>query len=228
MRNAHVKERFGEKSTVGLIKREKVSGSPAKYTQEAVAEVKAMLKEGVDYLGGMKRFVRPGNKVVLKVNSVYAVPAEAAWNVDPRLVEALVGLIKDEVPEVGKIIVADDSAAVKQLPDIDTVDVMVTNGIAQAARNAGAEVICLEYDSHVRTTIPDARTFPYFECPKTLLDADVIITVPKWKNHVEGHMTLGIKNAQGFFTRVLKQGWHDGSPQRQREKARQRPPSQVH
>jgi len=217
MRNAHITERFGTKSTVGLIKREKVSGSPSKYTEKAVAEVKAMLKEGVDYVGGMKRFVKPGNTVVLKVNSVYATPPESGWNVDPRLVEALVGLIKDEVPNVGKIIVADDSAAVKQLPDIDTVDVMVTNGIAQAARKAGAEVICLEYDAHVRTTIPDARTFPYFECPKTLLDADVIITVPKWKNHIEGHMTLGVKNAQGYYTRILRQ---DGMTDHRNDKER--------
>lgn len=217
MRNAHIKERFGEKSTVALIKREKVRGGPADCTPEAVADVKGMLKEGVDYLGGMKRFVKPGNTVVLKVNSVYPVPAEAAWNVDPRLVEALVLLIKDEVPDVGKVIVADDSAAVKQLRDIDTVDVMNANGITAAARRAGAEVICLEYDAHVRTTIPDARTFPYFECPKTLLDADVIITVPKWKNHIEGYMTLGVKNAQGYYTRVLRQ---DGMTDHRNDKER--------
>lgn len=80
----------------------------------------------------------------MKVNSVYPVPPENAWNVDPRLVEALVTLIKEEVPEVRRVIVADDSAAVKQVPEVDSVDVMETNGIAQAARNAGAEVRCLD------------------------------------------------------------------------------------
>lgn len=210
-------EKFGKRSTVGLIKRDKVSGSPGKYDETAVKEVKSMLKEGIDYVGGMKKYVKPNDVVLLKVNSVYAVPPEAAWNVDPRLVEALVTLIREEVPEVRKIIVADDSAAVKQLPDVDSVDVMETNGIAQAARKAGAEVMCLEYDSHVRTTITDARTFPFFECPKALLDADVIITVPKWKNHIEGHMTLGIKNAQGYYTRVLKQ---DGQTDHRNDKER--------
>jgi uncharacterized protein (DUF362 family) len=210
-------EKFGEKSTVALIHRKKVSGSPGNYDQKAVDEVKAMLKEGVDYVGGMKKYVKPNDVVLLKVNSVYAVPAEAAWNVDPRLVEALVTLIKEEVPDVRKIIVADDSAAVKQLPDIDSVDVMEENGIAPAARRAGAEVLCLEYDAHIRTTITGARTFPYFECPKSLLDADVIITVPKWKNHIEGHMTLGIKNAQGYYTRVLRQ---DGMTDHRNDKER--------
>lgn len=210
-------QKFGEKSTVALIKRDKLSGSPGKYDQKAVEEVKGMLKEGIDYVGGMKKFVKPNDVVLLKVNSVYAVPPESAWNVDPRLIEALVILIKEEVPDVRKIIVADDSAAVKQMPDVDSVDVMEINCIAQAARRAGAEVRCLEYDAHTRVTIPDARTFPYFDYPKLLADADVIITVPKWKNHIEGHMTLGVKNAQGYYTRVLKQ---DGMTDHRNDKER--------
>jgi len=220
MKDSYASKRFGEKSTVALIKREKVSGTPAKYDQQAVDEVKGMLKEGVDYLGGMKKFVKPNDVVLLKVNSVYAVPPEAAWNVDPRLIEALVTLIREEVPDVRKIIVADDSAAVKQLPDLDSVDVMETNGIAPAARRAGAEVLCLEYDAHVRMTIPGARTFPYFDLPKAMADADVIISVPKWKNHIEGHMTLGIKNAQGYYCRILRQdGMSDPKNDKERRHA---------
>nr|HID57814.1 DUF362 domain-containing protein [Desulfobacterales bacterium] len=181
----------------------KVSGTPAKYDQQAVDEVKGMLKEGVDYLGGMKKFVKPNDVVLLKVNAVFGVPADAAWDTDPRVVEALVTLIKEEVPGVRKIIVADSSASTKQDPKMDSVEAMETAGIAQAARRAGAEVLCLEYDAHVRVTIPGARALPYFDLPKVIDDADVFISLPKWKNHVECRMTLGIKNAQGYYGRIL-------------------------
>ncbi len=192
-----------EKSTVALIHRPKVSGTPAKYGKEAVNEVKAMLKEGIDYLGGMTKFVKPGDKVLLKVNSVYNTPPDSAWNVDPRLVEALVGLIREEVPEVRRVIVADDSAAVKQVKDVDTIDVMEANGIAPAARRAGGEVLCMEWDSHIRVNIENARAFPYFYAAQSMLEADVLMSVPKWKTHIEGYMTLGLKNAEGYYTRTL-------------------------
>jgi uncharacterized protein (DUF362 family) len=210
-------EKFGDKSIVALIKREKIDGSPGTYSQKSVDDVKGMLKEGINYLGGITKIIKPNDVVLIKVNSVYAVPAESAWNVDPRLVEALITLIKEEVPEVRKIIVADDSAAVKQLPEVNSVDVMEVNGIAPAAHKAGAEVLCLEYDAHIKATIPDARTFPYFNLSKAMSDADVIITVPKWKTHIEGYMTLGLKNAEGYYTRILKQ---DGMTDQKNDKER--------
>jgi len=59
-------------------------------------EVKEMIKEAVDHIGGLPSFVKEGNTVVIKPNITYHLPMyEVAygWVTDPRVIEGLVELI---------------------------------------------------------------------------------------------------------------------------------------
>jgi uncharacterized protein (DUF362 family) len=44
-------------------------------------------------MGGMHNIVRSGDKVLIKINTVIPVPANAGFTTDPRMLEALIELV---------------------------------------------------------------------------------------------------------------------------------------
>src|SRR5688572_27176813 len=54
-----------------------------------------LVKEAIDHLGGMKRFVQPGHTVLLKPNQTVYYSAEDGCTTDPLVVGALIALAKE-------------------------------------------------------------------------------------------------------------------------------------
>lgn len=193
-------------SVVSLIHREDIPGSPNRY--QDVNVIKEMIKEGVDYLGGIKRFVRPGNKVAIKPNVFWPISAETALVTDPRVVKALVLLIREEVPKVGEIVIWEAAASCYQVWDGELSNGYKKAGYARMARAVGVRLIDGEYDEYVPTEIPNAWYLRRPSLPKTLLEADCYFSVPKLKTHNETIMTGAIKNQQGCLKSVEKAQHH--------------------
>ena len=72
-----------ERSTVALVRCDSYD----------VDEVYAALKRGVDLLGGLDRFVRAGEQILLKPNLLAGEPPEKAVTTHPALLEASVRLL---------------------------------------------------------------------------------------------------------------------------------------
>ena len=85
-----------EKPTVAVVHRDTVPGTPGAYDEAAVQVVYEMLKEAVDQVGGMRSVIEDGDKVVVRANSCWAAQPDSGIAGDPRLLEALVRLIRDE------------------------------------------------------------------------------------------------------------------------------------
>src|ERR1051325_7844157 len=137
-----------------------------------------LVKEVLDHLGGIAAFVKPGQTVLLKPNQTVYYSAEEGCTTDPLDVGALIRLAKEA--GAAKVQVAESSGGF-----FSTMQCMKITGMAAVAEGEGARLIYLGSDDTANRTvqIPNARVIQEVPLQVPLLDADVIIDVPKAKNH---------------------------------------------
>ena len=144
-------------------------------------------------LGGMKRFVRPGQRVLLKPNLLAGKPPEAAVTTHPALVKLVTELIR----EAGAEVVVGDS------PGIGSFErVAEKSGIRKAVESAGGQLIPFGETRSVGSL----GTFRQLELATAYLDADVIINLPKLKTHEMMTLTCAVKNLYGTVVGAAKAG----------------------
>ncbi len=139
-------------------------------SQERVLRV---VREAIDLLGGMKQFVKTGDTVLLKPNLTVFYSAEEGCTTDPLVVGALIRLAKEAGAE--RVIVGESSGEF-----FDSIQCMKITGVAAVAEREGAEMVDLGSDDtpNRNVKLPGGEIVPR---PAPLLDADVIINVPKPK-----------------------------------------------
>ena len=162
--------------------------------------VLALVKRAIDYLGGMSRFVRSGQTVLIKPNLTVFYSAEEGCTTDPLVVGALIRLAK--AAGAPRVQVAESSGGF-----FSSIECMKITGVAAVAEQEGAELIDLGSDrvENRLVRVPDGRLVQEVPLPVPLLDADVIIDVAKAKNHHIEPITGALKNWVG----VVNQHWRD-------------------
>ncbi|MDR0599181.1 MAG: DUF362 domain-containing protein [Treponema sp.] len=148
----------------------------------------AMFDRGMRILGGMGRFVKNGQTVVIKPNMSWDLAPEYASNTSPALVAAVVKHCRDAGAR--RVIVMDHSldyweSAVK------------TNGILAAATGAGAVYAPAEREGYYHRVVFNGRRLKEALVHETLLEADVFISVPVLKHHGGAGLTGSMKNLMG-------------------------------
>ena len=90
---------MGKATKVAVAHTDAALGKPGEYSAEQLARVKNMVRELADgSMGGMQNIVKPGQKVLIKINTVIPSPPNAGFTTDPQLLEALVELVKEQNP----------------------------------------------------------------------------------------------------------------------------------
>src|SRR6201994_3585495 len=90
---------MAKKTTVAIAHSNADLGKPADYSREQLDLVKAMIRDIADQtMGGLSGIVRKGDKVLIKINTVIPVPANEGFTTDPRMLEALIELVKEQGP----------------------------------------------------------------------------------------------------------------------------------
>src|SRR5687767_5337469 len=69
--------------------------------------VLSLVREAIDHLGGMRRFIAPGDTVLIKPNQTVYYSAEDGCTTDPLVVGALIRLAKEA--QAGRVQVAESS-----------------------------------------------------------------------------------------------------------------------
>lgn len=168
-------------------------GAPAATPKAAAAhgaDPATNVRRAVAALGGMERFVRKGETVIIKPNIGWDRLPEQAANTNPGVVAELVRLCR--AAGAGKVIVTD-------IPVNDPRRCFARSGIQAAALAAGAEV----FETAALRMVPAAvgGLAAGLEVPQQLLAADRVINVPVVKHHSLSRATLGMKNWFGAFGR---------------------------
>jgi len=159
-----------------------------------------LVRHAIDLLGGIKRFVKPGQTVLLKPNQTVYYSAEEGCTTDPLVIGALISLAK--AAGAKRVQVAESSGGF-----FSSLECMKVTGMAAVAEREGAELIDLgSNDTPNRAVqIPNGRVIQELQLPVPLLDADVIIDVPKAKNHHIEPISGALKNWVG----VVNQTWRN-------------------
>src|SRR3954449_1350389 len=130
---------MAKRTTVGIAHTNADIGKPAEYSREQLDVVKQMIRDIADQtMGGMANTIKPGNKVLIKINTVIPVPADAGFTTDPRMLEALIELVKEQNP--ARIQIGERCAM-----GGDTMKAMELCGIAEVAQRTGAELCPFEH-----------------------------------------------------------------------------------
>jgi len=149
-----------------------------------------MFRKAIGEFGGMEKFVKAGQKVVVKPNIGWDKVPELAGNTNPEL--------------VAEIIRECFAAGAKEVAVFDhTCDdwrkCYKNSGIEEAAKTAGAKVLPANEESYYREiTLPRAKNLKTAKVHSAILDCDVWINVPVLKNHGGAKMTISMKNHMGI------------------------------
>ena len=169
-------------------------------------QAEACIRALVEQMGGMGRFVRPGERIVLKANLLRAAPPESAICIHPAVVEAVARLVK----EAGGTPVICDSPGGALHKEAVLRSLYEKTGMAAAAAAAGAE---LSMDSSTRTvSLPEGKVLRQAEIITPVAEADGVIDLCKMKTHVLMSMTGAVKNLFGVIPGLSKVGYHATHP----------------
>jgi len=149
-----------------------------------------MFQRAIREMGGMGRFVRRGQRVVVKPNIAWDVPPERAANTNPELVGAVVKACIDAGAR--QVIVFDHTCDNWQRA-------YQNSGIEAAARAAGATVVPGNFERDYRqVTIPGGKRLTSALVHEQIINADVFINVPVLKHHASTEVTIAMKNLMGI------------------------------
>ena len=189
------RRRFLETSlavTAGLAARPVGAAAPDDLVDVAGTDPRAMVAAALAALGGIGRFVRPGDHVVLKPNAGFANPPAWATTTHPDVVVAVaqaclearakqVTVVEFPLGRGEKCLERCGlSAALAALP---AVKVKVLSGPADFQKVA----------------VPGGVELKSVEVAKAVLSADVLVNLPVAKAHGQAGVSFGLKNAMGLI-----------------------------
>jgi len=166
----------------------------ANYDPERLRET---LRRLLEPLGGIEAFVKPGQRVLLKPNLLSAKDPKRAITTHPNIVEA----VADEVRQAGATPFVGDSpgGAIRGIKRV-----WANTGMEEMARRAGLELVNFEASGSKGIKFGKYT----FYISKPVLDADVIISLPKLKTHSLTLLTCAVKNMFGVMPGFRKGEQH--------------------
>lgn len=168
------------------------------------SKARAAIKEALDLIGGLEKIISPGNRVLLKPNVLAIKRPEAAVTTHPSIVSAMCELVK----EAGGIPIVGDGSGVTSSASTATAEALRVSGIEEAALTSGAELINFETSGFVEVDVPGAKQFSRLHIAKAIVDADIIISLPKLKTHELTLYTGAVKNFFGVIPRKDRKDAH--------------------
>lgn len=152
-----------------------------------------MVRAAVDALGGMGRFVKPGDVVVVKPNICVAYhDYKYAATTNPWVVGAVVRLALEAGAKKVKVMDYPFGGTAEQAYSI--------SGIGDEVKNAGGQMVVMSNVKYVETAIPEGIDLKSTKIFDGVLQADVIINVPIAKHHELARLTLAMKNMMGVIS----------------------------
>jgi len=164
--------------------------------------VDLIVRTTLNFLGGMERFVQPGQVVFIKPNQTLFFLSDEGVTTDPWVVAALARLAFEA--GASRVQVGDTPGA-----GITPKEVMSITGMDDAARKAGAEIVYLDEAEQVELAVPNGKVVDKITLPEPIASADVLINVPKAKTHFVDVVSGALKNWMGAMRPDIRMRHHD-------------------
>ncbi|MCX7745683.1 MAG: DUF362 domain-containing protein [Clostridia bacterium] len=164
-------------------------------------KVREAVNRGLELIGGIKEFVSPGEKILLKPNLLAADVPEKCCTTHPSVFKA----VAEAFLQVGVNLSYGDSPALHN-PSAAAKKA----GIADIAEKLGVETA--DFVNGEEIYFEEGIQNKKFFIAKGVLEADGLISLPKLKTHFLAKMTGSIKNQFGCVPGELKGEFHVRMP----------------
>ena len=161
------------------------------------SRVNSAVKRIFSHFGGIERYVKKGDLVLLKANMLSANEISERVTTDPQIARA----VAVEVLNAGGKPVICDSPGLDKFSNVAK-----KSGLAAVAEEL--RIPCEELTTPTELPSSESAVFHKIEVSQKVLDADVIINLPKMKTHGQMVLTLGVKNLFGVVVAQRKAEWH--------------------
>lgn len=158
------------------------------------------VKQSIDLIGGPEAFAKPGDRVVVKPNIL---DITDIGTTDPRIVYTVSKIFSD----MGCNVIVGENPLV----GTKSSEVFEKMRTKEVAEKAGAKFIDFRKDEQVIVEVPNARGCTTLKIAKTVMEADLLVSVPAMKHHGLCNVTLGLKNMWGVIGPTQRQVGHRNS-----------------
>ena len=163
--------------------------------------VEAAVTRGLEILGGAGRFVRSGERIVLKPNLLVSTAPDKVTTTSARVFEA----VGRELAAAGADLSWGDS------PGIGSAESVARRaGILDVAAALGVPMA--DFATPRQVSFPEGGLIKQFTVAAGAIAADGIVTLPRMKTHALTRMTGAVKNQFGCIPGVLKSEFHARMP----------------
>lgn len=152
----------------------------------------SLVQRSISALGGIERFVKPGNDVIIKPNICGSGRTpEYATTTNPEVMAALVALCLGAGAKRVRVMDLPFASISSSEGAYDS------SGIAEAVGKAGGEMEVMASMKFQNTPVPNGQSITSCRVYQDILETDVLIDVPIAKHHGNTILTLGMKNLLG-------------------------------
>ncbi len=153
-------------------------------------EPDVMFDKAIEALGGIKKFVKPNQTVVVKPNIGWDVTPERAGNTNPKLVYRIIEQCK--YAGAKEVYVFDHTC--------DTWTRCYSNsGIEKAVKDAGGTIVSGDSEGYYHDVeIKKGKKLTSAKVHQLILESDVFFNVPVLKHHSSASVTISMKNLMGI------------------------------
>ena len=161
-----------------------------------------LLKQGLDFLGGVETLIPKDAKILLKPNLLKKAEVEKAVITHPVVVGAFARILRESGYE--NIVLADSCG------HGTTQAVILGTGMDTYLEKY--HIPAVDYSEGVKTDYPQGVQAKEFILPKELLEQDCVISLSKMKTHALERITGAVKNSYGFVYGFHKAKGHTQYP----------------
>ncbi|MFH1459772.1 MAG: DUF362 domain-containing protein [Candidatus Omnitrophota bacterium] len=152
------------------------------------------IENSLKFLGGIEKFIQPGQKVLLKPNLLKIAHPDTAVTTHPEFIRAVVKVVKKKTPH---IFIGDSPGGLIKIDELYD-----QCGILKIVQDENIKLV--KFDNIVMSgEIPFARVKD---------EVDVIVSLPKFKTHNLTMITAAVKNMFGLVAGLYKVQCHKQAP----------------
>jgi uncharacterized protein (DUF362 family) len=169
--------------------------------------VESAVREAVQLAGGLEDLISSKSKVLIKPNIASRDRSGTGKITDVRVTEAVAKIVLERKP--ARMVIGEGSAVGYDFPDLqDTMMALEESGTKAMAEKLGVPAVDLNRDSHGEVEIPGALVMKTVKIARTVLESDVIVSIPVMKTHIRSAVTLSLKNMKGVMPGAEKRKTH--------------------
>jgi uncharacterized protein (DUF362 family)/NAD-dependent dihydropyrimidine dehydrogenase PreA subunit len=165
----------------------------------SLEEIRSAISACLAPLGGMGAFVKPGMKILIKPNLLTAAPPEKAVTTHPLVIR----VVAEAVGSAGGVVWIGDSPAAEVNEGVSVWDM---SGVGEAVSASGARLLKFK-GAYMRRSNGNE-----YYLARPVLDADLVINLPKMKTHTLTRYTGAVKNLLGTLPGGRKREIHVRAP----------------